>query len=203
MTARLAVLISGHGSNLQAIIDACATHELDAQIVLVVSNKTAAYGLERARLAGLPTQSHLLKPYKDSGRSRTDYDADLAEIVGAAQPDWVILAGWMYVLSMAFLSKFPNRVVNLHPALPGQFAGTEAIHRAFEAFQRGEITHTGLMVHLVPDEGIDVGPVLRQAIVPIYPTDTLEALESRMHTTEHKTLVAAIRDLVGESQRGS
>lgn len=196
MTARLVVLISGNGSNLQAILDAIRLRVLDAQVVLVVSNRQAAYGLARAAQAGVPTRYHPLKPYRDAGRSRTEYDADLAQIVAAAKPDWVVLAGWMHILSDAFLRHFPYRVVNLHPALPGQFPGAHAIEEAFAAFRRGEIKQTGVMVHLVPDEQVDRGPVILSAEVPIYASDTLETLTQRIHQTEHKTLVQALQRLI-------
>jgi folate-dependent phosphoribosylglycinamide formyltransferase PurN len=103
---------------------------------------------------------------------------------------------WMRVLSSAFLDRFPQRVVNLHPALPGAFPGTHAIDRAFEAYRVGAITHTGVMVHLVPDEGIDDGPVLAQEIVPIGPDDTLESLEVRIHAVEHRLLVSTLKTLL-------
>src|SRR6185436_17239729 len=112
------------------------------------------------------------------------------------QPDWVILAGWMHVLGMSFLEHYPNRVVNLHPALPGQFPGTNSIARAFEAYQQGEITETGIMVHLVPDAGVDDGPTLATVTVPIHPDDTLETLEERMHEAEHELLVNTLRGLI-------
>lgn len=197
MSARLAVLISGNGSNLQAILDAIRARMLDAQVVVVVSNRKDAYGLQRAEAAGVPTRYHPLKPYREADRTRQEYDADLAEIVRAFAPDWVILAGWMHVLSNAFLQHFPYRVVNLHPALPGQFPGANAIADAFAAFQRKEIRKTGVMVHLVPDEQVDRGPVIATADVPIYPSDTLEMLTNRMHQTEHRVLVQAIQRLIG------
>jgi len=191
---RIAVLISGFGSNLQAIIDAVADGRLPGvEIAVVVSNRRAAYGLERARRAGIPTAYHPLKPYRDAGRSRREYDADLAALLQRHGVEWVVLAGWMHVLSSAFLDAFPNRVINLHPALPGAFPGTDAIRRAFTAYQRGEISHTGVMVHLVPDETVDAGPVIVQEVVPIYPDDTLETLEARIHATEHRLLVEALQ----------
>ncbi len=130
---RLAVFISGYGSNLQAIIDAIQAGELNARIVVVVSNRRDAYGLVRAERAGIPTLYFPLKPYRDAERSREEYDADLARRVAEYAPDWIVLAGWMHVLSPAFLDHFPGRVLNLHPALPGQFPGTHAIQRAYEA----------------------------------------------------------------------
>lgn len=189
---RLAVCISGNGSNLQAIIDAVQAGELEAQIEVVVSNRRDAYGLVRAERAGIPTLYFPLKPYRDMGHSREEYDTDLAEQMAAYEPDLVVLAGWMHVLSPAFLDRFPNCVLNLHPALPGQFPGTHAIQRAYEAFQRGEIDHTGVMVHWVVPE-VDAGPAIATAEVPIYPTDSLDDLEARIHTTEHRLLVEALK----------
>jgi formyltetrahydrofolate-dependent phosphoribosylglycinamide formyltransferase len=196
MPARLAVLISGNGTNLQAILDAIRMRVLDAQVVVVVSNRKAAYGLERAAKAGVPTCYHPLKPYRDAERSRNEYDADLAKIVKEYAPDYVVLVGWMHIFTQDFLGQFPYRVVNLHPALPGRFPGAHAIEDAFAAYQRGEIKGTGVMVHLVPDEQVDRGPVLLTGEVPIYPTDTLESLETRVQQTEHKVLVQALARLI-------
>ncbi len=192
--ARLAILISGHGSNLQAILDACASGELRAQVTVVISNRADAYGLERARQ--VPGDVPALVMEKSKMQDRRTYDAELAERVAAYRPDWVVLAGWMRVLTTAFLGCFPGRVINLHPALPGTFPGTNAIERAFQAYQRHEIDRTGVMVHLVPDEGVDSGPVLAQEIVPIYPNDTLDALEARIHTVEHRLLVQTLKNLI-------
>lgn len=196
MTAKLAVLISGNGSNLQAIIDACRGGFLDAEVAVVVSNRKAAYGLQRAEKAGIPTVYHPLKPYKEAGRDRREYDADLARLVGEYRPDLVVLAGWMLILSSDFLDRFPYRVVNLHPALPGQFPGAHAIQDAFEAFQRGEIKETGVMVHLVPDEAVDAGPVIASEAVPIYPSDDIDTLTKRIHNVEHRLLIRALRRLI-------
>jgi formyltetrahydrofolate-dependent phosphoribosylglycinamide formyltransferase len=177
--SNLVVLISGHGSNLQAILDACAAGELNAEVAAAISNKSDAFGLERARQA--------------KAQDRREYDAELANLVASYQPDWIVLAGWMRVLSAAFLDRFSNRVINLHPALPGTFPGTHAIERAYEAYRRGEIDHTGVMVHIVPDEGVDSGPVLAQEIVPIQPGETLESLEARIHAVEHRLLVNTLK----------
>src|SRR5215207_4613242 len=179
---RLVILISGNGSNLQAILDACNSGELNAEVVSIISNKADAYGLIRARSAGVEA----IHFPKQENESRNDYDTRLADYVSTCVPDCVVLAGWMRILTASFLNHFPNRVVNLHPALPDTFPGTHAVERAFEAYQRGEIQHTGVMVHLVPDEGVDNGPVLATEIVPVHPTDTLESLETRVHEVEHK-----------------
>lgn len=189
---RLAVLISGSGSNLQAIIEAIQRDELEAQIALVVSNRRDAYGLVRAEKAAIPTLYFPLKPYLEAGASREAYDAALAQRLVSYKLDLIVLAGWMHVLSPAFLDCFPQRVLNLHPALPGQFPGAHAIERAYEAFQQGKITHTGIMVHWVVPE-IDAGPVVATAEVPIYATDSLADLERRVHTFEHQLLVEVIR----------
>jgi len=189
---RLAVLISGNGSNLQTILDACAARILPARVVLVVSNKTDAYGLERASHSGVPA----VVKTKSKDQDRTTYDRELADLVGAYRPDWIVLAGWMRILSPAFLNAFPGQVINLHPALPGTFPGTNAIERSLHAFQLGEIQHTGVMVHLVPDEGVDNGPVLGQEIVPIYREDTRETLENRVHQVEHRLLVETLSNVI-------
>jgi len=190
----VAVLISGFGSNLQAILDATRDGLLaGSEVCVVVSNRPLAYGLERARQAGVPTEVHSLRPYLEDGRGRRAYDRDLAHLLQRYDAQWVVLAGWMLVLSDAFLNHFPDRVINLHPALPGQFPGTQAIERAWAAYERGEIQRTGVMVHLVPDEQVDAGPVLLQEEVPILPDDTLETLETRIHRVEHRLLVRALQ----------
>lgn len=199
MTARLVVLISGNGSNLQAILDACASGELNAQVVSVISNKLNAYGLVRAKNAGVEA---VYFPKREN-ESRPDYDARLAVYVSTCLPDYVILAGWLRILSSSFLSPFPNRVVNLHPALPGMLPGLHAIERAFEAYQRGEIKHTGVMVHLVPDEGVDNGPVLAQQEIYFQPDETLERFEARVHEVEHKLLVSTLKNILEEVKRST
>jgi formyltetrahydrofolate-dependent phosphoribosylglycinamide formyltransferase len=191
-TPRLVVLISGSGNNLQALIDATSSRELDASIALVVANRKAAYGLERAAQAGIETLYFPLKPYTDAGRSRADYDADLAARVAAYTPDLIVLAGWMHILSTAFLDRFPGQVVNLHPALPGTFPGTDAIRRAFDACQRGEISGSGCMVHYAVPQ-VDAGAVIAQAVVPYQPGDTLAAFEARMHEAEHRLIVEGVQ----------
>jgi formyltetrahydrofolate-dependent phosphoribosylglycinamide formyltransferase len=194
---RMAVLVSGNGSNLQAILDAVTDGRLPGvEAALVVSNRRSAYGLERAIRHGVPAVWLPLAPYTRAGRPRTAYDADLAALIGVFGATWVVLAGWMHILSHAFLSHFPSRVINLHPALPGCFPGTHAIQRAYQAFQQGHVTHTGVMVHLVPDEAVDAGPVLAQEQVPIYPYDTLDDLEARIHATEHRLLVRALKGVL-------
>ena len=197
MTARFVVLISGNGSNLQAILDACASSELPASVVSVISNKADAFGLTRARNEGVEAIYFAKAP----NESRREYDARLAYVVASKQPDYVILAGWMRILSSSFLAHFPDRVINLHPALPGTFPGTHAIERAFEAYQRGEINHTGVMVHLVPDEGVDNGPVLGQQEIFFRPGESFEQFEARVHELEHTLLISTLRNVLVESER--
>lgn len=188
----LVVLISGNGSNLQALIDAINTGSLLAEIKAVISNTKDAYGLERARMAGIPT---IVLP-KLKTQTRESYDSKLAETILKFKPDLVILAGWMRILSMSFIQHFPMQIINLHPALPGSFPGVNAIERAYQACQSGEIQHTGVMVHLVPDEGVDLGPVLAQQIVEINPGETLEVLQKKVHQCEHELLVKAINQYI-------
>ncbi len=192
MTATLVILISGSGTNLQAIIDAIESQQLQAKIALVVSNRKTAYGLVRAEEHGIPTYYSPLKPYTDAGKSREDYDRDLASKVGSYNPTLVVLAGWMQVFTPVFLNHFPNKVINLHPALPGAFAGTHAIERAFEAYQRGELTESGCMIHYVIPE-VDAGKVITTAVVPFQAGDTLESYETRMHEAEHKLIVKGVQ----------
>ena len=194
------VLISGSGTNLQAIIDAITSQQLpDTAISLVVSNRAAAFGLTRALTAGIPTFYFPLKPYTDQGLSREQYDADLAQRVkeelGGKEPDLVVLAGWMHILSSHFIQKFPCGLINLHPALPGQFDGAHAIQRAYEAFVAGQCDHTGVMVHWVIPE-VDRGEVILSRRVEIVKGDTQEMLEERIHLVEHGLLVEAIHKVL-------
>lgn len=192
MTSRLVVLISGNGSNLQAILDACNSGELPASVVAVISNKADAYGLVRAKNAGIDA-IHFAKLENES---RQEYDSRLADYASACFPDYIILAGWMRILTSNFLNHFPNRVINIHPALPDTFPGTHAIERAYEAYQRGEITQTGVMIHLVPDEGIDDGPLLAKQEINFIQNESLEDFESRVHQIEHKLLVKTLKELL-------
>ena len=187
---RLVVLVSGGGSNLQALLDE------GLPVVAVISNRAQAFALQRARDHDLPAQCLGLAEVRAAGGTRRDYDAQLAELVASHRPDFVVLAGWMHLLSSAFLDRFPDQVVNLHPALPGAFPGAHAIEDAFAAFQVGGIDRTGVMVHLVPDEGVDNGPVLATAEVPIRPGDTLETLTERIHAVEHQLLCQTVRGLL-------
>lgn len=186
---RLVVLISGSGSNLQAVLDACSAGSLNAQVAAVIANRPDAYGLTRAQAAGIPA----VVKVKPKNQDRQVYDAELADLAASFQPDFIVLAGWMRILSPVFLDRFPGRVINLHPALPGMFPGTHAIQRAYDAFQAGSITHSGVMVHLVPDAGVDCGPVLAQETIAMHPGESLEAFEARVHQVEHRLLVRTLQ----------
>jgi phosphoribosylglycinamide formyltransferase 1 len=194
VTLRIAVLASGNGSNLQAILDAQASGELKSTTVAVVSDRPDAYALARAEKARVAA---IALP-RETGEERPAYDARLAAEVGRHQPDLVVLAGWMRVLTMAFLARFPNRVINLHPALPGEFPGTHAIERALEAHQRLGLRRTGVMVHYVPDDGVDDGPVIATVEVVIDSDDSVESLTERVHAAEHALLVDVLHRLEAE-----
>lgn len=200
VSGRLVVLASGSGSNLQAIIDACESGRLDASVVKVIVNRRTATSRERARAHGIDEEFWPLGPYRDRiddpRVAREAYDTDLADCVDAVSPDLVVQAGWMHLFTSAFLDRFSGRVVNLHPALPGTFPGADAIGDAWAAHEDAGLDRTGVMVHLVPDEGVDDGPVLACREVPILADDTRETLEERIHAVEHELLVGAIGDLL-------
>lgn len=199
MISRLVVLATGSGTNLQAILDACADGTLEAEVVLVVVNRRTAYAAERAAAAGVPSVYRPMGLFReavpdDPRRARERYDAALAAEIANARPDLIVQAGWMHLFTSAFLERFPGMVVNLHPALPGAFPGAHAIDDAWAAHETDGLDHTGVMVHLVPDEGIDDGPVLASQLVPITASDTRETLEARLHEVEHELFVTAIAD---------
>ncbi len=193
MTPRLVVMASGNGSNLQAILDACATGPLDAEVVAVFSDRADAFAMERAAVAGVDA----LAVEPTAGQTREEYDTRLATIVAGYEPSIVVLAGWMRLLSPAFLDRFD--VLNLHPALPGTFPGLHAIERAFEAWQDGTISTSGAMVHWVPDTGVDSGPVIESCEVPFEDNDTCETFAKRMHEAEHQLLVSALGQVFEET----
>lgn len=196
--ARLIVCISGNGTNLQALIDACADGTLPASIVLVVSNRKQAYGVQRAEQAGIPTLYAPLKPWLaqgDGAAARTAYDANLARQLLPYQPDLIVLAGWMHIFSAAFLEHFPAQVINLHPALPGAFPGTHAIERAFAAYQQGTLSTSGCMVHYAIPE-VDAGPVIATRTVPFVAGDTLDSYAARLHAAEHPLLIDAVQQVL-------
>jgi len=200
VTAALVVLASGSGTNLQAIIDACSSGRLDARVVHVITNRRDAVALQRAASAGISSDCVPLGEFEseldDRAGIRRAYDTELASMVASHDADLVVLAGWMHLLSGAFLDDFPGRVVNLHPALPGTFPGAHAIDDAWAAHVETGLDHTGVMVHLVPDEGVDSGPVVLSERVDILDTDTRESLESRIHAVEHRLFVDAIDLLI-------
>ena len=168
----------GHGSNLQADHRRRAPDgALPAEVVAVISDRGDAHALTRPPSAGIPA----VHVGRHAGEARADYDARLADVVAGFGPDFVVLAGWMRVLTMSFLGWFPNRVVNLHPALPGELPGTHAIERAWHEALAGERTATGVMVHLVPDEGVDDGPVLAHGRCRSAPTTRSTPLAARVH----------------------
>ncbi|KAJ7664690.1 formyl transferase [Mycena rosella] len=203
---RIAVLVSGSGTNLQALIDAQNTPALpNAQIVLVFSNRKAAFGLTRAAQAQppIPTGYLALQPYLKAhpGYTRDDYDAEVARRVLEARPDLIVLAGWMHVFAEGFLdlaNAASVPVINLHPALPGTFDGTNAIERAYEAFEKGEIAHSGAMVHRVVKD-VDRGEPLVVREVPLTKGETLEEFAKRLHAVEWEIIVQAAKQVLDEA----
>ena len=197
MSARLAVLASGGGSNLQAILSACSSGELAASVVCVVSDNANAGALLRAEAAGVPSVFVHPRP-ANVAMDRRVWDRSLANVVAKCRPDWIVLAGFMRLLTSEFLDQFPHRVVNLHPARPGELPGTKAIERAFAEFTAGTRILSGVMVHLVPNGGVDDGPVLATADVAFRPGDTVADFTDRMHRAERSLLVSTLSRLVQE-----
>lgn len=199
---RLVVLISGSGSNLAALLAACADGRISGQVVGVVSDRRDAYGLVRAAEAGVPTTLVPWRLMHKAGASREDFDAALAEAVAAYAPDLIVLAGFMRILTPTFLTRFDGLVINLHPSLPGDIIGAGAIERAFEEAQAGRREATGVMVHEAIAE-VDAGPVLGQVTVPILPEDTLDTLKARVHAAEHRLLIEVVARRCASFSRSS
>jgi len=205
---KVVVLISGNGSNLQAIIDAVEAKSLDAEVALVVANKSTAYGLERAKKHAIPTLVMTTQPFKQefgaTGSWRREYDLALAKAIKIACPDakLIVLAGWMHILSQDFLQTLDLPVINLHPALPGSFVGVNCIQRAYDAFHKGELPHgkTGVMIHDVIPE-VDMGRVICTHEITIQPDETLEQFEQRVHEIEHVAIVRGTRLRLQELER--
>jgi len=173
---RLAVLISGNGSNLQAIIDAIESGRLDAAICVVVSNNPDAYGLERAVRHGLQTRVVEAGDYAD----RAAFDAALRDCLEAFEPDFLVLAGFMRILGAAFIDAFADRILNIHPSLLPAYKGLDTHQRALD---NGETRH-GVSIHLVTAE-LDGGPVILQGAYAIEPGETAADLQQKGHRLEH------------------
>ena len=180
---RIAVLISGEGSNLQALIDAARAHRIAGTIAVVVSNRAAARGLERARAAGIPARHLGAKPFA----GRAAYDAALAALLAEHDPDVVVLAGFMRILSPELVERFAGRMLNIHPSLLPKHPGLDTHRRALEA---GDREH-GATVHLVTSD-LDMGPRIIQYRLPVRPNDTPESLQQRVHVGEHLILPRAV-----------
>lgn len=177
MKKRLVVLISGSGSNLQALINACSAQIPDAEIVAVFSNKADAYGLIRARQAGIPALS--LSPSEFP--SRDDFDAALQAQIDEYQPDLIILAGYMRILTPAFVRHYHGRMLNIHPSLLPKYPG---LHTHRKVLENGDTGH-GTSVHFVTEE-LDGGPVILQARIAVLPDDTEDTLTARIQQEEHR-----------------
>ena len=186
---RVVVLASGGGSNLQALIDAVEEERINGMIAAVVSDRPDSGAMSRANAARIPAIG--LPP--EPGEARADYDRRLAAVLSAQHPDLVVLAGWMRILTEDVVAHF--RVINLHPALPGELPGTGAIERAWEEFLAGTRSRSGVMVHEVPDGAVDAGPVLAHEEVAFAADDDLEAFAGRVHAVEHRLLTGVVADI--------
>lgn len=180
---RIGVLVSGSGSNLQSIIDRLHLSDSPVEVAVVLSDNPDAYGLKRAAAAGISSAVFPMGDYPD----RSQHDLAMADDLKRHGVELVVLAGYMLIVTPAFLERFPRRVINLHPSLLPAFPGATAIEDAF----RCGVRVTGVTVHFV-DEGVDTGPVILQEAVAIDPGDALEDLTARIHETEHRLLPEAI-----------
>ena len=183
-TPNLAVLVSGNGSNFQAILDRIEAGEIRARIVIVISNKPDAYALKRAEAHGIPTLVHENKGYTN----RREYDAALVSILKEHEVSLVVLAGFMRILSEVMINAFPHAIMNTHPALLPAFPGLDAQQQALAYGVR----FSGCTVHFV-DCGTDTGPIILQSIVPVEDNDTEETLSARILKEEHRTYPEAVR----------
>lgn len=181
---RLGVLASGSGSNLQSIIDRCADKSIDAEIVIVISNVPGAGALVRAEQAGIPTALIDHRTFTE----RADFDRAVVATLQSAAVDLVVLAGFMRLITEPFLTSFPERIINIHPALLPAFPGLHVQKRALESGAR----FTGCTVHFV-DGGVDTGPIIIQAVVPILEDDDEETLSARILVQEHRIYPRAIQ----------
>ncbi len=181
---KIAVLASGSGSNLQAIIDEIKSGFLPVELALVLSDKPQAYALQRAEAAGVPTKVLLPADFA----SREDYDAELVRLLKASGAEAVALAGYMRLVTLVFLQAFPHRVLNIHPALLPSFPG---LHGQRQAFEYG-VKVAGCTVHFV-DEGMDSGPIILQAPVPVLEDDDADSLAARILEQEHIIYPLALR----------
>ena len=181
--SRLVVLASGNGSNFQAIIDACENGRLNAEIVLLVVNRPGAYALERAKEHGIPSRLIDHKAYPD----RESFDAAMSEAIDAVRPDWIIMAGFMRILTDGFVEHFRGRLVNIHPSLLPKYPGMNTHARALEA---GDYQH-GATVHFVTPT-VDAGPPIVQGRLEISADDDVETLKQRIHGIEHRIYPLAI-----------
>lgn len=173
----IAVFISGSGSNLQSIIDSIEARRVSAQIAVVVSNEPDAYGLVRAAKHGIPTAVINHHDYA----TRQEFEGAVLSVLQETPIDLICLAGFMRLLTPDFLRRFPQRVINIHPALLPSFPGT---HGQADAFNYG-VKFSGCTIHFV-DEGVDTGPIIMQAVVPVLPDDDVESLKARILAQEHK-----------------
>lgn len=189
---KIGVLISGRGSNLQALIDACAAADFPAEIVLVISNRPKAYGLKRAKEAGIP---HAVINHDDFA-SRDEFESEMDRALRDAGAELVCLAGFMRILNPEFVNRWRDRILNIHPSLLPAFKGLHVHERVLEAGVR----FSGCTVHIVRSE-LDDGPIVNQAVVPVLPDDTSKSLAARILEFEHRLYPEAVRLLASGQAR--
>lgn len=191
MKKRVAVLISGFGSNLQALIESCENKNFPAKICLVISNKQDAFGLKRAQKAGIENLFLDNKAFK----TRVEFEQEVDKHLQKHNIEIICLAGFMRLLSDFFINKWESKIINIHPSLLPAFKGVDAIKQAFDY----KVKITGATVHIVTKE-MDDGPIIAQEAVEIFKTDTLQTLEEKIHQIEHKLYPEALKIFCGKTK---
>ncbi|MFD1471167.1 phosphoribosylglycinamide formyltransferase [Companilactobacillus mishanensis] len=184
---RVAIFASGNGTNFEALADDKRLLESGLEIVVLVCDKPKAKVIKKAQDRNIPVFVNKLSDYEN----RSQYEQAIVEKLAPLKIDYILLAGYMRVVTPTLLSQYPGKIINIHPSCLPKYSGLEAIERAFEA---GE-NQTGVTIHYI-DEGVDTGPVIRQAVVPILDTDTVDTLEARVHEKEHEIYPEVVLDLL-------
>lgn len=184
---RVAIFASGHGTNFEALADDPALKDAGLEIVLLVCDQPQAAVIQKAEQRGIPVYVNRLKDYSD----RHEYEQAIVDKLAPLKIEYILLAGYMKVVTSTLLSKYKDRIINIHPSKLPKYSGLDSIERAFDAGEK----ETGVTIHYI-DSGVDTGPIIVQKSVPIYPDDDLDTLETRVHQTEHQLYPQVVMNLL-------